>query len=106
MSYKRLKESFLSRPATREGYDTQRGLNRLGRIFKESRRSANLPQQELARVAGIAQADISRLEAGLGERGPTFDTLIRLAHAQKMKLVVELVPEEETADRPRLREAF
>ncbi len=51
------------------------------------------------------------MEAGLGERGPTFETLLRLAHAQKMHLVVEFVPEADDDVRQdvkvrALREAF
>jgi transcriptional regulator with XRE-family HTH domain len=59
---------------------------------------ANGRQQELAKLSGVAQGDISRLEIGSGEKGPTFDTLVRLAHAQDMKLVVELVPNGAAAD--------
>jgi transcriptional regulator with XRE-family HTH domain len=53
---------------------------------------SNLAQQELAMLAGVAQGDINRLEIGAGEKGPTFDTLVRVAHAQGRRLVVELVP--------------
>ena len=34
---------------------------------------------------------------GSGEKGPTFDTLVRIAHALDMKLVVELAPNEAAA---------
>lgn len=112
MSYKTLRGKLLARPAVKEAYDSQRERNRLGRLLQRSRQSNNLLQQELALAAGIAQADISRLEAGLGERGPTFDTLLRIARAQRMRLIVELVPDKEApaadaAAKPgRLREAF
>jgi transcriptional regulator with XRE-family HTH domain len=91
-------------------HDSQRDLNRLGQLLQRSRQSAKLRQQDLADCSGVAQADISRLEAGLRERGPTFDTLLRLARAQNMKLVVELVPVAERVPVERrtrgLREAF
>jgi transcriptional regulator with XRE-family HTH domain len=73
-------------------------LSKLGRLIHRARISTNLRQQELAKLSGVAQGDISRLEIGSGEKGPTFDTLVRLAHAQDMKLVVELVPNTATAE--------
>jgi transcriptional regulator with XRE-family HTH domain len=109
VTYKSLRSELLKRPGVQQGYDSQRERNRLGQLLQRSRQSANLKQQELAVAAGITQADISRLETGMGDRGPTFETLLRLAHAQRMKLVVELVPENEpvAANEPhRLREAF
>jgi transcriptional regulator with XRE-family HTH domain len=110
MSYRKLRDDLLKRPNVRAAYDIQRELGRLGQLIQRTRRAANLRQQDLAAAAGVAQADISRMEAGLGERGPTFDTLLRLAHAQKMNLVVEFVPDsgaDQQADDARLlREAF
>jgi transcriptional regulator with XRE-family HTH domain len=125
MSYRTMRGRLLARPAVRAGYDTQVELNKLGRLMKRGRLESNLPQKELAEISGVAQGDISRLEIGSGEKGPTFDTLVRLAHAQGMRLVVELVPEKSaefetfTADeddnadaaavmasQPALREAF
>lgn len=125
MSYRTMRERLLARAAIRAGYDTQVELNKLGRLMKRGRLESNLPQKELAEISGVAQGDISRLEIGSGEKGPTFDTLVRLAHAQGMRLVVELVPEKSaeyetfTADeddnadaaaamasQPALREAF
>jgi transcriptional regulator with XRE-family HTH domain len=93
MSYRTMREQLLARPAVRAGYDTQVELNKLGRLMKRGRLESNLPQKVLAEISGVAQGDISRLEIGSGEKGPTFDTLVRLAHAQGMRLVVELVPE-------------
>jgi transcriptional regulator with XRE-family HTH domain len=93
MSYRTMRERLLTRPDVRAGYDKQVELNKLGRLMKRGRLESKLPQQELSEISGVAQGDISRLEIGSGEKGPTFDTLVRLAHAQGMHLVVELVPE-------------
>lgn len=87
-----MRERLLAREGVKEGYDKQAGLSKLGRLIHRARVSTNLRQQELAKLSGVAQGDISRLEIGSGEKGPTFDTLVRLAHAQDMQLVVELVP--------------
>lgn len=110
MSYRKLRDDLLERPGVRDAYNVQRELSRLGDLIQRTRRAAKLPQQELAAASGIAQADISRLESGLGERGPTFETLVRLAHAQGMNLVVEFVPadadKKQAADTQDLRVAF
>jgi transcriptional regulator with XRE-family HTH domain len=111
MGYKSTRASLLKRPAVQAAYDEQRELGKLGRLLRRARETSNLRQQEVASVAGIAQGDISRIEHGLGERGPTFDTLVRLAHAQGMELVLELVPQdkkkrEEAEQSQSLREAF
>ncbi|HKB90403.1 MAG TPA: helix-turn-helix domain-containing protein [Opitutaceae bacterium] len=120
MSYQNMRERLLAREGVKEGYDKQAGLSKLGRLIHRARVSTNLRQQELAKLSGVAQGDISRLEIGSGEKGPTFDTLVRLAHAQDMKLVVELVPNgaaaevgsasldevEAESDAPVLRAAF
>ena len=94
MSYRNMRERLLARPEVRAGYDTQAELNKLGRLMKRGRIESNLPQQELALLSGLSQGDISLLEMGAGEKGPTFDTLVRLAHAQGRRLVMELVPVE------------
>lgn len=111
MKYKTARTELLKRPAVKAAYDEQRELNKLGRLLRRARETSNLRQQDLAAIAGIAQGDISRIEHGLGERGPTFDTLVRLAHAHEMELVVQLVPKdkkkrEEAEAALNLREAF
>jgi transcriptional regulator with XRE-family HTH domain len=93
-----MRERLLARTGVKAGYDKQAELSKLGRLIHRARVSTNLRQQELAKLSGVAQGDISRLEIGSGEKGPTFDTLVRLAHAQDMKLVVELVPNTAAAD--------
>jgi transcriptional regulator with XRE-family HTH domain len=98
MSYQNMRERLLARAGVKEGYDKQAELSKLGRLIHRARISTNLRQQELAKLSGVAQGDISRLEIGSGEKGPTFDTLVRLAHAQDMKLVVELVPNTATSE--------
>lgn len=56
--------------------------------------AAKLLHEDVAMTAGVELSNIHRLEMGTGENGPTFDTLVRIAHALNMKLVVELVPNE------------
>lgn len=52
---------------------------RLGRELAAMRAAAALTQGQLAARASVQQAEISRIERGLGN--PTHDTLIRLATA-------------------------
>ena len=51
-----------------------------------ARAKANMPQSELARVTGIDQADISRIERGLAN--PSVSTLERLAKGLGSKLII------------------
>jgi transcriptional regulator with XRE-family HTH domain len=97
MSYRKMRERFLERPGLRAAYDSHLYLSKLGRFMQRVRLGKNLKQQDLADLSGVAQGDISRLEVGQGENGPTFLTLVRLAHAQKMRLVMQLEPIEEGA---------
>jgi transcriptional regulator with XRE-family HTH domain len=56
-----------------------------------------LLHEDVAMTAGVELSDIHRLEMGFGENGPTFDMLVRIAHALDMRMVVELVPKEASA---------
>jgi transcriptional regulator with XRE-family HTH domain len=46
------------------------------------------------RSTSVGQAEISRLESGSMERGPSLLTLIRLAHAAGKRLVIGIEDEE------------
>jgi ribosome-binding protein aMBF1 (putative translation factor) len=58
----------------------------LGRDIAALRRESRLSQAELASRASVQQADISRIERGLGN--PTRDTLTRLVSALGGRLTV------------------
>lgn len=60
---------------------------RLGRQIASARELAHLSQPQLAKQSGLQQADISRIERGLGN--PTRDTLVKLADALGMQLVLQ-----------------
>lgn len=59
----------------------------LGLQIASARNFVHLTQPQLAEQAGIQQADISRIERGLGN--PTRDTLLKLADALGMRLVLQ-----------------
>ena len=54
-----------------------------------ARESANITQKELAEKTGIYQADISKLERGMGN--PSLSTLKRLADGLDMELRIDFV---------------
>lgn len=59
----------------------------LGAEIAHLRRTHGLSQAALAARASVQQADISRIERGLGN--PTRDTLVRLAAALGARLTLE-----------------
>ena len=54
-----------------------------------ARESANITQKELAEKTGIYQADISKLERGLGN--PSLSTLKRLAEGLNMDIRIDFI---------------
>lgn len=75
--------------ATRVAADLRGQLaaeERLGVEIADLRRSRGLSQAALAERAAVQQADISRIERGLGN--PTRDTLVRLADALGARLTL------------------
>jgi transcriptional regulator with XRE-family HTH domain len=97
MSYQTMRARLGARQGVRAGHDKQAELNKLGRLFRGARIAAKLLHEDVAMTAGMELSDIHRLEMGSGEQVPTFDTLVRIAHALQMRLVVELVPNEASA---------
>ncbi|MCL2480584.1 MAG: helix-turn-helix domain-containing protein [Spirochaetaceae bacterium] len=55
----------------------------------DARKNTGLTQKQLSKRTGIAQGDISKLEAG--DANPTLKTLKRLASAMNMILKVEFL---------------
>lgn len=62
----------------------------LAKAVVGARLERNLTQQELSRLTGVAQSDISRLESCEGN--PSLKTLIRIAEGMDMRLQVSFVP--------------
>jgi len=97
MSYQTMRARLGTRQGVKEGYDKQAQLSKLGRLFRRARIATKLLHEDVAMAAGVEVSDIHRPEMGTGEKGPTFDTLVRIAHALDMKLVVELAANEASA---------
>ena len=58
----------------------------LGALLAAARKAQDLTQPALSSVTGIQQAEISRIERGIGN--PTADTLSRLAAALGQKITL------------------
>lgn len=59
----------------------------LGRELAAMRTRRSMTQKQLEEISGVNQAEISRIETG--RANPTEETLIRLATALDVKLVLE-----------------
>lgn len=62
----------------------------LAKAVVGARIERNLTQQELSKLTGVAQSDISRLESCEGN--PSLKTLIRIAEGMDMRLQISFVP--------------
>ncbi|WP_043690765.1 helix-turn-helix domain-containing protein [Luteimonas huabeiensis] len=70
-----------------EGAALQQRISRLGDLLRQVREAhLKLPQTEAARLIGIPQSELSRLEAGTGARGPTFATLTAIVDSYERYL--------------------
>jgi DNA-binding XRE family transcriptional regulator len=75
-------------------------LRAVGRLMRHTRMAAGLRQVTVGKMAGIAQAEISRIESGEGERGASIVTLAKIARANKKRLVIAIVDQGEVVALP------
>ena len=85
-----LRERGLRAPGFAEGYAARDAIMQAGQMVRAMRKDAGLTQTQLAERAGMSQAEISRLETGLGRHGPSVEVLNRLAKACDMRLVMAM----------------
>lgn len=74
-------------PGVAEGIALQRQIARLGeklRLLREQQ--LELSQTAAARLAGLPQSELSRIEAGTGRRGPSYATVTRILSAYEAAL--------------------
>jgi ribosome-binding protein aMBF1 (putative translation factor) len=76
-------------PASVRELEAMRAHFRLGRRIAEARLAKDLTQKQLAKLAGINQADVSNIERGAAN--PTFNTLNALVSAVGMELDLKKV---------------
>ena len=77
-------------PEFKKEWDALEPEYQIVRVMLNSRAEKSLTQQQLSKITGIPQADISRLENG--NANPSLRTLQRLAEGMGMKLKLEFVP--------------
>jgi transcriptional regulator with XRE-family HTH domain len=87
-------QALLRDPDVKFGFDNYEVLQQLGALVREMRIDSGLSQSALQEASGVGQAEISRLESGSMERGPSLLTLIRLAHAAGKRLVIGIEDKE------------
>lgn len=80
----------LKNPEFRAEYEALEPEFQIIRAMLEGRDKLNLTQKDLAKLSGITQADISRLENG--NANPSIRTLKKLATAMNMVLDIRFVP--------------
>ncbi|MEY1593623.1 helix-turn-helix domain-containing protein [Burkholderia sp. Bmkn7] len=91
-TFEDLRAELMKDPEAREAYVAQGRMVRLGQLLRSVRKERGLTQRDVHDRTGIDQADLSRIENGEGERGPTFDTMIKYAHALDLELCIALTP--------------
>lgn len=79
----------LADPEFRHHFEQRRIIQEIAVAVRGMRESAGLTQDQLARAIGSTQPSIARLEKGLDQRTPRWDTLRRIAVAlnKQLKLV-------------------
>jgi len=108
-----LRDELLADDASRFEYREQRIIARLGGLIERILAVDSRSQSDLARAAGMSQADINALVRGRAVHLPTLSTLRRLANALQVGLTVNIRangeveisegPSEAAVDAPRYR---
>ena len=93
-------QAALNDPDVRFGFDNYDVLKQVGELVRQMRAETAMSQAALHAASGVDQADISRLELGSLERGPTLLTLVRLAHAAGKRLVIGVEDAEPSGKTP------
>ena len=78
------REAEASGPEAVEQLEVLRAHFRVGRQLCEARRDRKMTQMEVAKSAGVDQADVSTIERGAAN--PTFKTLNAVANAVGMEI--------------------
>lgn len=90
-----LRRSDLQDPEFRELWNKTALARAVAISLIRYRDKEGLTQKDLARLVGMKQPAIARLEAG--EINPKWETLIRLAEALRLEFLVDIAPRRRTA---------
>jgi len=78
----------LQDPEFRHHYEQRRLVHEVAIVVRSMREQASLTQAQLAKLVGVSQPMIARMERGLDQRTPRWETLRRvgLALGKQLKL--------------------
>lgn len=88
-SYKETLKAQLNNSDFKKEYDALEPEFQIIREMLESRTESNISQQELSKITGITQSDISKIENGVAN--PSLSTLKRLAAAFGKRVQISFV---------------
>ena len=71
----------------------------LGQIISENRKRKSMTQQDLADKAGMSRSHLAALETG--RYSPSIHTLVRIAHAMDLRLILRIEDSEPMEVTPR-----
>ena len=88
-SYKETLKAQLNNSEFKKEYDALEPEFQIMREMLDSRTENKISQQELSRITGITQSDISKIENGIAN--PSLNTLKRLAAAFGKRVQISFV---------------
>lgn len=79
-----LEDSLRRVPGFEQGRKRRANIVRLGELIRELRKSElGITQTEAAKLIGMEQSELSRIENGFGRRGPSYLTITRIIDAYR-----------------------
>lgn len=93
-SHERLMDNSAWSEETQRGFADGLAVNEIGDLVRQLRLSRDLDQRQLAQLVRTSQSAISNIERGVGNQGPTFAMLKRIAEACGMEMTLTLSPKE------------
>ena len=90
INYTEFKKQALKDPKVKKAYDELQPEYDIIQALIDARKSQHMTQNDLAKITGITQADISRIENGT--RNPSLEMIKRLAAGMGMRLKLEFIP--------------
>jgi DNA-binding XRE family transcriptional regulator len=78
-------------------FDEHRFYLQVARLIVELRNKSGLSQAQVAKLAGVSQPLLGRLERGDPQRTPTFDTIYKILKVLGYSLIISVKPEHKMA---------
>ncbi|MFT3913408.1 MAG: helix-turn-helix transcriptional regulator [Anaeromyxobacteraceae bacterium] len=81
----------LEDPGFRHAYEQRRLVHEVAIVVRSMREQAGLTQAQLAKLVGVSQPMIARMERGLDQRTPRWETLRKIGRALGKQLKLSFV---------------